>query len=250
MTENLRIPADLIQRLTVAPHRAVDISLGGDHCSARLAIPHAGYRINRHYAKLLSNVAEERIRTAGVDNPFSHFGLILDFERPTLVHLFDDNLVLASNVKRLIGAFGPVILRNAYITEEFRSQGQRNIFPDRDFHYDRAPDHDNQFSLFYQDPFDPTHRKPRDTSTLIVPNIVAFLQHVDEGNPPEDVKRSQYSLFKSGDLNRLIGEIILELPWQEPEGTGEVCVFDNRTVLHASYYRAGKGYPIGVQYLY
>ncbi len=250
VTENLRIPADLIQHLIGAPDCAVTLALGGVRCRVYCAIPESNSRINRRYAKLLGNGALERARNAGIDDPFRHFGLILHFAQPTLLPLYGDDLTLAPDVKRLIGAFGAVIIRNAYMAEELRSLGQRNIFPDLDFHYDRSPDHDNQFSLFYRDPFDPAHRKPRDTSTLIVPNIVAFLQNVEEGNPPEDVKRSLYPIFKASDLGRLVGDIILESPWRESEGTGEVCIFDNRTVMHASYYRAGKGYPIGVQYLY
>lgn len=250
MSENLRIPTDLIQRLTGTPDCPVTLTLGGVGCRVHCAIPESSRRIGRRYAKLLGNGALERARMAGIDDPFRHFGLIFRFARPTRLHLYDDDLTLAPDVKRLIGAFGAVIIRNAYMADEFRSLGQRNIFPDLDFHYDRSPDHDNQFSLFYRDPFDPAHRKPRDTSTLIVPNMVAFLQNVDEGNPPEDVKRSLYPIFKATDLGRLMGDIILESPWREPEGTGEICIFDNRTVLHASYYRSGKGYPIGVQYLY
>ena len=47
------------------------------------------------------------------------------------------------------------------------------------------------------------------------------------------------------------GKIIAYQAWTAPQGVGEVCIFDNRTVLHASYYTGKKGgYKIGVRYLY
>ena len=54
------------------------------------------------------------------------------------------------------------------------------------------------------------------------------------------------------DVAALVGEIMVEQPWQAPEGTGEITILDNRTVLHASYYERhqDKGYPIAVRYLF
>lgn len=52
-------------------------------------------------------------------------------------------------------------------------------------------------------------------------------------------------------LDDVLGRIVLEHAWDRPEGTGEISLLYNRTVLHASYYRIKdtKGYPIGVRYL-
>lgn len=49
----------------------------------------------------------------------------------------------------------------------------------------------------------------------------------------------------------IIGHVVFEQTWIEPEGTGEIAIIDNATVLHASYYRNASvlGYPIGVRYL-
>ena len=43
---------------------------------------------------------------------------------------------------------------------------------------------------------------------------------------------------------------MLEETWSAPPGSGEIVVFDNRTVLHASYSSGKAGYPIGVRYLF
>lgn len=39
------------------------------------------------------------------------------------------------------------------------------------------------------------------------------------------------------------------MAWDGPPGTGEVCLFDNRTVVHASHHDGERHYPIAVQYL-
>ncbi len=59
-----------------------------------------------------------------------------------------------------------------------------------------------------------------------------------------------YNLYPDA-ARDLFGDVILEQPWDAPEGTGEIAVIDNRTVLHASYHKDGrtKGYAIGARYL-
>jgi hypothetical protein len=58
-------------------------------------------------------------------------------------------------------------------------------------------------------------------------------------------------LYLEDDMKSLINDIVLENPWNEPHGTGEISILDNRTVLHASYYKniTMKSYRIGVRYL-
>ena len=58
-------------------------------------------------------------------------------------------------------------------------------------------------------------------------------------------------LFEGADIAAIFGNLVLDQPWTEPEGTGEIAVIDNRTVLHAVYHRDIKttGYPIGARYL-
>lgn len=63
--------------------------------------------------------------------------------------------------------------------------------------------------------------------------------------------RGFYNLFDEQDTTGLIGKTLLEYRWDAPQGTGEIAVLFNGTILHASYYRrtALKGYPISVRYL-
>ena len=63
--------------------------------------------------------------------------------------------------------------------------------------------------------------------------------------------QANYRIFKNEAAHELLGKVLLEHGWNEPSGTGEISLLDNRTVLHASYYRdrVTKGYPIGVRYL-
>ena len=60
-----------------------------------------------------------------------------------------------------------------------------------------------------------------------------------------------YTIFTDEKMNDVFNNIILEHAWDEPQGTGEISMLDNRTVYHASYYRDrfNKGYRIGVRYL-
>lgn len=59
-------------------------------------------------------------------------------------------------------------------------------------------------------------------------------------------------LLKNASLiSNYLGKLILEQPWNLAEGTGEICLQDNRQLLHASYDRnaSQNGYRIGVRYL-
>ena len=63
--------------------------------------------------------------------------------------------------------------------------------------------------------------------------------------------RASYELFQEGRAAKLFGKVILEQPWEAPEGIGEIAVIDNRTILHATYDKQKRqsGYPIGARYL-
>ncbi|MFQ5773970.1 MAG: hypothetical protein ACE5GS_05600 [Kiloniellaceae bacterium] len=142
-------------------------------------------------------------------------------------------------------------LPQRFLPERQRAQGQRNIFPSLRFHLDRGSTQRDRYSLFTRDPFDPVQQAPRTSSTLVLANVVAYLQALRVGHGAHEF-RSLYRLFEEEDISPLIDEVVLELPWRAPEGTGEISILDNRTVLHASYYTRDrdKGYPIGVRYLY
>lgn len=247
---SIDVPQQTIPRLNAAPQTPVGVKIGGHNCTAEICIPNAIDKINRHYGDLIPQGVENLARAEGLASPFKHFGVRLTFDTPTEVEVYDRELVLAEDLKALIAEFGTVILQNAYMSDTCRHEGQRNIFPDLDFHFDRPPSAPNRYSLFCRDPFDAVQRAQRDSSTLIVPTSVAYLQQQREGTPANDCKRSMYRIFQKMDLEPLMNDVILEQQWRAPEGVGEICVIDNSTVFHASYYRNGKGYPIGVRYLF
>ena len=66
----------------------------------------------------------------------------------------------------------------------------------------------------------------------------------------EQGTRMSIDLF-ADDAAAQLGDVVLEQPWSEPHGTGEIAVIDNATVLHATYHKTDpiKGYPIGARYL-
>jgi len=63
--------------------------------------------------------------------------------------------------------------------------------------------------------------------------------------------RASYDLFAEQNVRPLFGDVVFDQAWNEPEGTGELCIIDNRTVLHASFHGdlRGKGWRIGARYL-
>ena len=251
MDTKQNIPKQTVTRLRQAPNAAVHGHLGDIPYTASIAITDYGRKIADHYADQIGAGGLAGIcGRAAIPFNFPSFGMIVEFEKPIELQFYDADLVLDETLKDAIGRFGPLIFRNAYMAAKFRGEGQRNIFPDLNFHVDRGSHQDNQYSLFCRDPFDPVQKAPRESSTLILANIVAHLQSMKEGQDPESGAKTLYYIFKDEDLEPLIGGILLEQPWTAPGGTGEICVFDNRTLQHASYYRAGRGYPIGVRYLF
>lgn len=215
----------------------------GNGVSARIAIPDVAGEMRRWYAGVRA------LDEALMLSRFKHFGLVVDFTSEGYVALFDGEFRLADAVKRLIEEFGVCIFRNIRLSLAPEQQMQRNIFPDLVFHVDRGSYFENQFSLFYRDPTDPAHRMPRNTSTLIMPNAAIRLQAEREG-VWEPAALTNCHLFQKEPLRPAVGHVVLEQPWDAPPGSGEVVVFDNRTVLHASHHRGARGYPIAVQYLY
>ncbi len=239
-----------LSALSLTPEKTISGTTGSNAFRVWAAIPDYGAKISEHYAGLIGTGLGDICRRTSISFDFSSFGLVVAFERPQEINLYDSDLVLDQDAKEAIRQFGPVILRNAYMSSKCRSEGQRNIFPDLSFHIDRGSTQDNQYSLFCRDPFDEIQKAPRESSTLLIANIVGHLQAKKEGQAPPDQPKKLYAIFDNEDLAPLSDKILLHQPWDEPEGTGEICLLDNRTVLHASYYRKGQGYPIGVRYLF
>lgn len=219
------------------------IKVSGAEPHAEVLIPDYVARTAEHFA-----VPPRQIRREGM---FDDFGIRLRFDEPTQYQLYDENLKLAQQPRALLAEYGAVIFENAYLADEYRTEGQRNIFPNMGFHLDRVAGFDNRISLFLRDPFDKDQRHPRKSSTLIVPYEVIRLQSIKEGQTFK-AGQSRVDLFGNQRIRPLLDQLLLHQSWTAPAGTGEMCLIDNRCVYHASYYRMQKqrGYPIGVRYLY
>jgi hypothetical protein len=240
MGQILTFDRGALDGLARGPLDAVKGQLNGSRFEARIAIPYYADHIAKHYGVTLGEV--------GVPLDFAHFGFVLTFDRPTEIFIHDDDRLLDEGLRDIVRRFGTVILRNAYLEDAKREAGQRNIFPSLRFHFDRGANQREQVSLFYRDPFDPEQKEPRKSSTLIAANVVVYLQSLKEGANAHQFG-SQYEIFKDEDIATLDGDILLRQAWREPTGTGEICIINNRTVLHASYYEREGGYRISVRYL-
>jgi len=168
-----------------------------------------------------------------LDLPFRHFGLSIEFENAIEIAVHDEERRLDPGLRALLDRFGPLSLRNAYLSD--RSPGQRNVFQSLSFHIDRGGIQDDKISLFWRDPFDPLHYKPRSSSTLVLANVAAYLQALKEGESEHEFKKHYY-LFENEDIDPLIDDVLIELDWRADDGVVEISVVDNQTVLHASYY--------------
>lgn len=232
-----------LARLRDRPLEATEGTFGRTRFTAGVAIPNYAQRVAKHYG-----TAPEQ---TGIPFDFRHFGVVVDFEDPLELPVFDAERRLDDDLREVIAAFGPIMIRNAHLPDRERGQGQRNIFPSLRFHIDRGSTQADHYSLFWRDPFDLAHRMPRTSSTLIIANAVAYLQAAREGDRTPHFK-SLYQLFEDEDVSTLVGDIMIEQAWSAPEGVGEITILDNRSVLHASYYARpeDRGYPIGVRYLY
>lgn len=249
-----RLDPAAFEPLLLNPERGIEGKAGGSAYRARIAIPGYGERVARHYAGLLGSGLAAACADAEIPFTLPHFGLVLEFAAPTEFALHDEAMILDETIRGLVGRFGPVVLRNAYIDGSVRNRCHRNIFPHLRFHFDRGPNQPNQVSCFTRDPFDQEQRQPRASSTLFLANIVAWLELVQTGKRKRQGDPgvpASCDLFEGANMVSLLGEIVFEQPWSEPEGTGEIVVIDNRTVLHATYHKDGRneGYRIGARYL-
>jgi hypothetical protein len=222
--------------------------------SAAIAIPNYRERLIEHYALLLKNGLEQFCQQVEIPFLYRHYGLVIRFAKPAELELHDPRGTLDEGLAGIIVRTGPVIIRNACLHAGIREAGHRNRFPHLNFHIDRSENQPTQYSMYTRDPFDPEQRFPRTSSTLFVPSIVGPLQAALQGDQSMRTRKGRlntYSIFMDEDCSKLMNNIILEHSWDEPEGIGEISMLDNRTTLHASYYRdtVNKGYKIGVRYL-
>ena len=255
MSVAFRIDPDLISQLQKHPDRKFFGTMDGSRFVVQVVIANYPQKIIARYkGELGGRTPAELGLQLGREFSFQHFGLILTFDHQTDIILNDDKKRLNTDLRSLVDAFGPVVLRNACLDTTAENLEQRNIFPHLRFHFDRSSLQESQISLFSRDPNDPEQRFPRKSSTLFVANIVAWLQNAREAATPEGKEpgmRASYDLFAEQNVRPLFGDVVFDQAWNEPEGTGELCIIDNRTVLHASFHGdlRGKGWRIGARYL-
>lgn len=244
-----------LESLGRLPEASLKGQFQGTGFTAQIGIPHLSVGIAEHYRDLLAGRRpEELAEEISTAKPFRHFGLICTFDKPLEIDIFDAGMRLHEGFRAAIDVFGAIVLRNARASDGAAPEPQTNIFSHLKFHFDRGETQPERYSLFLRDPKSAAQRPPRLSSTLIVANVVAYLQALKESGSIETAQstlRASRPLFKGENVMPMTKTFVLEQPWDEPAGTAETTIIDNRTVLHASYYRDAKtaGYPIGVRYL-
>ena len=220
-----------------------------------MLIPNYLEKLKQFYGVgVLSNI-NQTVVNSGVPFPFiRHFGLQINFLSSIEIKMHDGQFELLGGSKQLIQQFGIVILKNACLEGAARELGHRNRFPHLNFHRDRNETLPTPYSLYTRDQRDEEQYFSRKSSTLIIANLVAYLQCMKEQNyEPIESKgiRSHYEIFHNENVEDAIGSVMVEQRWDEPDGVGEIAMLDNRTVLHSSYRRMTgvEGYRIGVRYL-
>lgn len=222
------------------PMVVIEGRINGNHYRARIAMPNYANKILNQYPELTDSGLDHVCKTAAVPFNYKHFGLICEFDEQIEMRLHDSDMRLDDNLREIVDTFGPLFIRNVFMDSKCRKLGHRARFPHLHFHRDRLSTSPTPYSLFSRDPFDPIQVEPRLSSTLFIPNITAYLQCLKEERF-DDIKdggvKSHCDLFMQEDIKELTESIVLEYPWSEPRGTGEISIMDNRTLLHASYYQ-------------
>ena len=242
-----------LSRLLASPEWSMQGVLDGYAYRASILIPDFKRHVTEHYMDIVKGDFNQFCANSEIPCEFEHFGLVIDFQMPAELQLHNAEMHIDSGLCDIMGVVGPIIIRNAYVDAISRSMGHRNKFPHLNFHVDRTSMQETVYSMYSRDPFDEEQKHPRKSSTLFVANIVGHLQGIREGlvSPDEKGMRGTYSLFQEESIPELLNDVLLEHRWDLPEGQGEISMLDNRTCLHASYYREahGESYKIGVRYL-
>lgn len=242
-----------LSRLLASPERHMQGVLDGHAYRAAVLIPDFPRRLMEHYRDIIGGDFKEFCVNAEIPCKFENFGISIDFQAPAELQLHDADMRIDANLCEIMDRVGPIIIRNAYVDAVSRSMGHRNKFPHLNFHVDRTSLQETVYSMYTRDPFDEEQKLPRTSSTLFVANIAGHLQGIRDGlvGPADKGVRATYNLFKGENISALVNEMLVEHRWDFPEGQGEISMLDNRTCLHASYYREahGESYKIGVRYL-
>jgi len=221
---------------------------------AKIAIPNYKKNLEKYFGDIIQGSLQKECASLNIPLNFEHFGVIIKFKKPIELELYDDALNLPDGLSDIMAKVGPIILKNAYFESSARKYGHRNRFPHLQFHIDRSEKQATRYSLYTRNPFDEEQKHPRTASTLFIANIAAYLQALKQQSFNRNSHSRQITsqlLFENENMENILSNVVLEQAWNEPEGTGEIAMIDNATVLHASYYRdaAHSGYKIGVRYL-
>jgi hypothetical protein len=243
-----------LDRLIQQPTKEVGGHWAGAQFIARIISPNFHTRLREHYAAQLDTDIYTFCQRVQVPVPFDQYGVELAFTQATELNLHNTDLVLDETLRQIMDRVGPVIIKNAYLDADIRQPSHRNRFPHLNFHIDRTPKQVTVYSMYTRDPFDEEQKHPRTSSTLFTPFLVVYLQAVKEGLIPPGTATglaTSYVLFTKEDMSELLGNLVLEHRWDEPEGVGEISMQDNRNQFHSSYYRDASmtGYKISVRYL-
>lgn len=250
----LQIPDNLIESLLKDPAQKMVAELGRHKVFLHIAMPNYVQQLQQFYGTALLPDVKTVVDRSGIAFDTQHFGLVVRYEEPVVLTMHNEALELLGNAKALIRQFETVTIINASLNQDSRDYGHRNRFPHLKFHRDRNETQPTPYSLYTRNPFDPEQSKPRTSSTLFIANLVAYLQCMkqrDYDQIKEKGTQSHYDIFKDQDMSEVLGKVVYEHRWNEPEGVGEISMLDNRRSLHASFMRDEiyQGYRIGVRYL-
>lgn len=244
-----------INRLLSSHTKKIQGVYAGASYQAQIIIPDYRSIVSEHYKDVLTTDINTYCIQSEISPIYDHYGVSIKFENAVQVDIQDRQQNLDVGLKQLLKKVGPVVIKNAYLSAEFRGVDQRNSFPHLNFHIDRNINMSTRFSVYTRNPFDDEQRYPRKSSTLFMASIAAYLQGVKEGLiDPLKIKgiTQSFEIFRdTEEIKDLIGKLMIEHRWDEAEGRGELSMLDNATELHSSYERIyrTKGYRIGVRYL-
>lgn len=243
-----------LDQLFKQPDQEFQGSIGSHQYSARIVIPNYRHKIENYFSDIIDSSLQSECAMAQIPLNFEHFGVSIRFHSPLEVYLYNDELALHDGLCDIISRIGPVLLKNVYFSAAIRDDGHRNRFPQFQFHIDRSEKQPTRYSLYTRNPFDDEQKFPRTASTLFTANIAAYLQAVKQKQLQKNIDKGAPTsslLFEKEKIEDIMGKVIVEQTWDQPEGTGEIAMIDNATVLHASFYRdaSQSGYRIGVRYL-
>jgi len=253
MLNSFELSDNIIQNLKRNPQVPFFGKVGNELFTAKVIISNYHEKIENYFSRLGGESLIDFCKRMEIDMEYPHFGLRVEFEKEFSLVAHDDQRLLEDGIRKLVDAFGPVIFRNVKLPPCDENTQHKAIFSDLNFHRDRGEGLPYQWSLYYRDPQDPKHTRPRLSSTVFIPNLVAFLQNQKEnGVPRETALQSCYNIFQDRDTvsDAIEKNVILEQRWDAPDYHGEVVVINNPPMFHASFYRMKKrGFRIKVRYL-